>query len=162
MNTGQTLITIGAMLILSMTILNVNHNYNNTSTAMLNTKFNILATSLATSMIEEATGKAFDANTVDNTVSSTTSLTAVGPGVGEHYPYFNDFDDFDGYSRIDSTMPSAKFEIACEVDYINPANPNTAVTPTKTWHKKMTVTVTSDAMEDTVRMSKVYSYFYFR
>ncbi len=162
MNTGQTLITLGAMMLLSIVVLNVNNNFNNTSSYLMNSKFNILAISLATSIIEEATGLAFDSATNNNTVTSTSSLSSIGPEAGETYTNFNDFDDFDGLVKIDSTMPSAIFKIECEVDYINPANPNIAITPTKNWHKKINVLVTSQSMEDTIRMSSIYSYFYFR
>ncbi len=64
MNTGQTLFSIGALLILSLTILKMNNFILANDTVMQNSKFGILAISLATSLIEEASKKAFDANTV--------------------------------------------------------------------------------------------------
>jgi len=162
MNTGQMLITIGAMMLLSMVVLRVNNGFLNTNTVMMNSKYGVLAVSLATSIIEEATGKAYDEATVANSVSRTASLSSVGKETGEVYPDFDDFDDFDNLVKIDNTLPSAIFRIECQVDYINPGAPNTAVTPTKTWHKRINVIVTSQSMADTVRMSSIYSYFYFR
>lgn len=161
MNTGQMLLTTAAMMLLSVVILRVNNNFLSTSSSLLDTKFGVLATSLATSIIEEASGKAFDLATVDSDVTSLSSLSSCGPAYGEYYPNFNDFDDFNGLVKIDSTMPSAVFKIACQVNYISPSNPDNFV-GYKTWHKKMTVEVTSPSMEDTVRMSTVYSYFYYR
>jgi len=161
MNTGQMLITMAALMLLSLVVLRVNKGFLSTNTVMMESKFGVLGVSLATSMIEEANGKAFDQNTDSNTVTSTTMLSSLGPESGEVYPNYNDFDDFNGLVKIDSTLPSAIFKIACNVDYVNPANPEVA-SGSKTWHKKITVTVTSESMEDTVKMSTIYSYFYFR
>lgn len=161
MNTGQMLITMAALMLLSLVVLRVNNGFLSTNTVMMESKFGVLGVSLATSMIEEANGKAFDQNTDSNTVTSTSLLSSLGPESGEVYPNFNDFDDFNGLVKTDSTLPSAVFKIACEVNYINPATPEVA-SGSKTWHKKITVTVTSESMEDTVKMSTIYSYFYFR
>lgn len=161
MNTGQMLITIGALMLLSLVILRVNNNFLSTNTVLMENKFGVLAVSLGTSVLEEAKGKAFDENTDSAAVTDLTELSAIGPETGETDPLFNDFDDFDGLVRVDTTLPSAPFRIECEVDYINPNNPD-GVSASKTWHKKLTVTVTSDFMQDTVTLSSIYSYFYFR
>jgi MSHA pilin protein MshD len=161
MNTGQMLITIGALMLLSLVILRVNNNFLSTNTVLMENKFGILAVSLGTSVLEEAKGKAFDHNTDTTAVTSLNQLSSIRPESGETDPLFNDFDDFDGLVRIDTTLPSAPFKIQCDVDYINPNNPDVA-SASKTWHKKLTVTVTSDFMQDTVTLSSIYSYFYFR
>ncbi len=104
MNTGQMMITLGAMMLLGTIILKVNAGFLNTNNVLLDSKFGVLAVSIATSVIEEATGKAFDAKTDTNSVNNLTDLTtsaSLGHGPGEVYPYFNDFDDYNGltYSR---------------------------------------------------------------
>ncbi len=168
MNTSQMLITIGALLLLGLVILRVNNGFLNTDSVLLDSKLGVLATSVATSIMEEANSKAFDQNTDTVSVSSLTQLSSVlGPESGETYPHFNDFDDFNGYHRVDTTMPAAKFIIDCKVEYVLPANPDSAV-GTRTWHKKLTVEVSSpsligqDDKPDTLRMSTIYSYWYFR
>jgi hypothetical protein len=75
MNTGQSLFSIGALLILSLTVLKMNNFILANDTVMQDSKLGILAVSLATSLIEEASKKAFDANTVANEVTSVSSLT---------------------------------------------------------------------------------------
>ncbi len=168
MNTGQMLITVGAMVLLTLVILRVNNGFLNTNTTMMETKFDVLAVSLGTSMIEEASGKAFDQNTDTSSVSSTSSLSSIGKDDGEVYPNFNDFDDFDGlvkivkYDSSDTTFKSADFNIKCDVGYISPANPEVLKTSPKTWHKRLNVEVTSNSMVDTIRLTTIYSYFYFR
>jgi len=161
MNTGQMLITIAALTLLGLVILRVNNNFLNTNVVLMENKFSILAVSLGTSILEEARGKAFDHNTDSAVVTSLNELSSLGPESGEVYPFFNDFDDFNGLVRIDSSLPSAPFKIESVVNYVNPQNPD-GISASKTWHKKMTITVTSDFMQDTIRLSTIYSYFYFR
>ncbi|MFH0735485.1 MAG: hypothetical protein V1773_13605 [bacterium] len=162
MNTGQLLLTTSAMVLLSLLILRVNNGFLTTNSVMMENKFGVLAISIGSSLLEEATGKAFDANTVENTVTSTSQLSTIGKAVGEVYPDFNDFDDYNNLTKVDSTLPSAVFNISCSVCYVNPSNPNVSTGSTKTWHKKLTVVVTSPSMTDTIRFSTVYSYFFYR
>lgn len=164
MNTGQTLLTLGAMILLSLLILRARNSFLSTDTVMMNSKFSILATSLAQSQIEEIKKKAFDENTVAGPANSTLQLTKankLGPESGETYPNFNDVDDFNGYTTVDSTLPSAVFDIRCEVYYVNPNNPD-AVSNSRTWSKNIVVEVTSPFMGDTVKVSSVFSYWVFR
>ena len=69
------MITLGAVLLLSTIVLRVNGSQLANQDSMQNNKFGILAISLATSVIEEASEKAFDEASASNFVSSTTSLT---------------------------------------------------------------------------------------
>lgn len=161
------MITIAALLLLSVVILRVNNNFLSTNTVVNETKYNIMAVSLGTSIIEEASDKAFDSGTSNISISSTGSLTqaaSLGPETGEVYPNYNDFDDFNGYVRntaADATFLSATFTARAVVDYVTQAAPNTA-SGTRTWHKRLRVTVTSPSMTDTTRLSTIFSYFYFR
>jgi MSHA pilin protein MshD len=166
MNTGQSLFSIGALLILSLTILKMNNFILANDTVMMDSKLGILAVSLATSLIEEASKKAFDANTVSNEVTACSLLTnyPLGRGVGEIEDSsitFNDFDDYEGYEYHYSNLPSAEYQLNCTVYYVNPTEPETKVSY-RTWHKKMDVIVTSESMKDTIRMSTIYSYWHFR
>ena len=60
MGTGQMLITIGAIALLGGVILNVNRNIDNTGTILLHSNIGIEEVSLASSVMEEAQGLAFD------------------------------------------------------------------------------------------------------
>ena len=57
MNTGQMMITLGAVLLLSTIVLRVNSSQLSTQDSMQNTKFGILAISLATSVIDKQVKK---------------------------------------------------------------------------------------------------------
>jgi len=164
MNTGQMMLSIGAMLLLSTLMLRVNSNNMLNETLRDEAQFGVLATSLATSVIEEAISKSFDEHSDSNSVSSLAELTLaskLGPEAGETYQYFNDFDDFNGFAKVDSSMPSASFEIKCSVSYV--ASSNILVKSTNTtWHKKIDVTVTSPFIRDTIVASSIFSYWSFR
>ena len=164
MNLGQMMLTIGAMVLLATLMLRINTNNLQTDTVRAEAQYGVLATSIITSIMEEAKNLAFDSATDSNTITSVNQLTApssLGPESGETFNTFNDFDDFDGYSMIDSTMPSAVFNIGCIVEYVNTSNLSTK-SFSQTWHKKITIQVSSVLMQDTIKQSSIYSYWYFR
>ena len=163
MNTGQMLLTIGAMILLSTLILRVNNNFAGNTETVYDSKFVILGTSVGASVIEEAMGKAFDENTVNAPVSKLSDLTnpnKLRPEGSESYPNFNDFDDYNEYTKIDSTMPSAVFKVQCSVSYVDPNSPD-VTSNSRTWTKRISVIVTSNSMTDTVRLSSLFSYWVF-
>lgn len=161
MNTGQSLFSIGALLILSLTVLRVNNSILLTDSVMQDTKIGVLATSAATSLIEEAGKKAFDENSINDAVLSLSGLSnSLGFNTGETPETFDDFDDYNGYILKD-TINTIDFKMVCAVNYIDPDNLDGATTQ-KTWNKKMTVTVSSSFSKDTLVFSSVYSYWHFR
>lgn len=165
------LLTLSALVLLSLVVLRVTNGFLNTNNVLMETKFGVLGVSLATSILEEAMGKAFDENTAYEGVAEvTTDLSSIGTD-SEVYPNFDDFDDFNNlsFSTYDTTiesnrfakMYSAEYLVSCRVGYINPSDPD-QFTGTKTWHKKIIVRVTTPSSTDTVEMATVYSYFYYR
>jgi hypothetical protein len=163
MNTGQSMLAIGAIILLSTIVLRVNNNFLTTNETMMDSKFGVLAISLAESIIEEADNKAFDSHTAGTPVHDLFLLTSpdsLRSESGEVYPNFDDFDDFNGYQRDVTNLPSANFHISCSVNYVNAATPD-VVSNSKTWNKKITVTVTSESSKDTVRVSSIFSYWFF-
>jgi MSHA pilin protein MshD len=164
MNTGQMLLTIGAMLLLSTLVLKVNTTNMTTDSVRSEAQFGVIATSLITSIMEEAKSKAFDSKTDSNSVTLLSQLTEpnkLGPESGETYDMFNDFDDFNNFAKVDSSMPSAPFNILCKVVYVAQNNVK-GYSTLPTWHKKLSVTVSSTFMSDTISQSTIYSYWFFR
>ncbi|GMU94986.1 MULTISPECIES: hypothetical protein [Ignavibacterium] len=160
MNLGQSLFAMGALLILSLTILRMNNNILSTDETVMDSKVGILATSIGTSLIEEASKLAFDEMTRTDPINNLLLLT---PSLllGQETPgVFDDFDDFNNYVQHD-TIYSIPFHTQCSVTYINANNPDGATT-NSTWHKKLTVKISSDFSRDTLELSTVYSYWYFR
>jgi MSHA pilin protein MshD len=169
MNTGQMMLTMGAMMLLSFLVLRFNSIHLTSAQSSYNAKFGIVATSLATSLMEEAKDKVFDEVVLDTTksISSPNDLSnKLGPDGSEVYPNFNDFDDYNNLFYVDSlslknpqTGAPSKFEIRAKVVYVSDANPD-ATSGSRTYHKKMTVSVFSNSMIDTVKLSTVFSYWH--
>ena len=182
MNTGQTLLTIGALMILGLTVLSTNRTSLQHGAIIAVTEVGIYATSLAQAKIEEAEGKAFDQYSASDTMGSGNVITDVsqlsttlGKETGETYPDFNDFDDYNYYSGSNPYklyVPGVDtFRVQTTVFYVDTANPNAAI-GTRSWHKKMIVKVwptvspwgesKENSRPDTVMMSYIYSYWWFR
>jgi hypothetical protein len=166
MNTGQMIMALGAMLLLSVIMLRVNTANLTNETIRDDAQYGVLATSIATSIIEEAQSKAFDEKTDTMNVTALTQLTSVlGPETGETESTFDDFDDYNNFTKRDSTMPSAIFDISCQVVYVDPGNIEGS-TSNRTWNKKLIVTITRPISADSsvlaLRTASIFSYWYFR
>lgn len=167
MTSMQVLLALGAAILLSLTILVTNRNTLLTEDVLYNSNFVITATSIGTSIIEDATKQKFDEVTdtmaIDKTIPLTTpELLGTEPGEDPSKRLdFDDFDDYNGYTVVDSTMPTAIFNYTCTVEYIDEKDPNVPI-KNKSFHKKLTVKVWSESMKDTVTQSTIYSYWYFR
>jgi hypothetical protein len=173
MGTGQVMLSLGAMALLATSTISMHRGYNASYQQVIQSKLGITAVSLASSIIEEANGKAFDAHTQDTSVTLLSKLTPVaslGKETGEFYPdSLDDFDDFNNLPTIKKDFADTvygkpygggTFYISCKVVYVNPSNPDVA-SATPTWDKKLTVTVTSPDMVDTIRQSYIFGYWYF-
>lgn len=158
------ILALGAMILLTVVISNVNKNSLLTEDVMYDSNFGITATSIASSIIEDASKKRYDnvfyeGDSIVTNVNTFTQASDFGPDSGEvstDSKTFNDFDDYDGYQGIKNSI--ADFHFSCEVNYINPANPDIP-TSSRSWHKKITVKVWSESMKDTIVMSSIYSYW---
>jgi hypothetical protein len=164
----QTISAIGAMVLISISILAMNRGFDTNNLVMQNSKVAVMATSLASSKIEEAIGKAFDEKTVDTLVASTSILTIaakLGLETGETLPKSDDFDDYNKATFYDTIDGGGQknlitFKTTCSVYYVDPVSPNT-IQASPTWNKKIVVTVTSPAMSDSVHQEFIFSYFHF-
>lgn len=183
------MITMAAMILLSTVILSVNKNALNTTSSMTENKYQILGVSLGTALIEEAFSKSFDAYTARDPItgdaekadnlSDLTNYYSLGPSPSERKRRnFNDFDDYNGFventsnASMDSVYSetlkneiSAIFKVESDVYYVDPSTDSELKKVNyRTWHKRMDVFVTSKFLnegKDTVKLSKIYSYFYY-
>ncbi|MCK9424850.1 MAG: hypothetical protein M0Q21_02300 [Ignavibacteriaceae bacterium] len=167
MNTGQTMLTLLAMMMLTLLSVRMNSTLLRTQESMQNSKFGLAAISLGTSIIENANKLSFDEVTIDSSITSTNALTPIiklGVDGEEHAnkpPEFNDFDDYNNYQYDERTLASAYYHISCKVSYVSPLTPNVD-SNSPTFNKKLTVSVSSVSMQDTVKISTIFSYWYFR
>jgi hypothetical protein len=173
MNTGQSILTLLAMLLLSTLVLRVNSTLLNSGNTVTNAKLGLTAISLAQSRLEEIKSKAFDNKTVGTVVSSTSSLTSSSTKEPDNgtYPNFNDVEDYNGFSYKDTVIinphlsrDSTNWIIFNELDsvvYVSSSSPD-QISSSQTWNKKIIVKIWQKQMTDTIKVSTIFSYFVFR
>jgi hypothetical protein len=178
MNTGQSLFSIAALLLLSLTVLRVNNSILYSDVVMYDSKYALMANSIATSIIEKASrvradGQSihFDENTISNQLSDSTLLTPYAQLRTESgeptEDLFDDVDDYNGYTQEDLYYGSVTFYTRCDVCYIMPNNPDVKLN-NYSWHKKLNVSVTwrqnnqsVGFVTDTVKQFTIYSYWWY-
>lgn len=162
MNTGQMMIGVLAMGLLTLTILNFNKGSLTTQDNLIYNKEFILATSVAQSILDEISTKEFDEEIINgNTINSENDFSSSLGNDGESYPDFDDIDDYDGHSRPELIPGMGTFDIEVKVEYMT----NSLSTSTsQTYNKNVTVRVTNSALmnyytdkQDTLSMSTLFS-----
>jgi len=159
MGQRELLLLLGAITIFGTAALNVKRFIVDQDESMLERQFEVYAVSLAQSFIEEAKAKKFDANVTNSSSPNANDFTntpALGPEMGETYASFNDVDDYKGFSKTDSSG-LGEFNVALQVGYVQEANPDVVVN-TRTFYKKMAVTVTHRFLKTPVVLNNVFGY----
>ena len=159
MNTGQSFLSIGGLLLFSLVSLNFNSTVLSNTTVEVENKVYLTAFSLADDLIEEIKQKAFDAATIDFPTTDPSTLTAsynLGHGWWETYPDYNDIDDFNDFVQSVSAPHAENYQINCVVQYVDGDNPDQIVS-TQTFYKKVTVTVGSPYLRNPIQLSHIFT-----
>ena len=172
MSLGQTVLTIGAFLLLTTILQGVYGSLGTVGRDIGSSQDGILATSIATSYCEMAYGLAFDqvTDTSDIGLTSPTFLTyPPGPEPGEDsLSNFNDFDDLNGFSDVKTAGGSGRqYRTTFAVSYVDTSDVSHAVTY-RTYLKRLDMKTwrtlpppLGDEIIDTLRTSIVMGYFHF-
>ena len=160
MSSTQTLLTIGAMMILALVALRFNSALVTSQSADLSNKVYLTAFSLADNIIEEAKVKNFDETTIH---FPTTNPSTLSPVLGidtttEVYPNFNDVDDFNNFKDTITAPYFETYFIDCYVHYVSASNQD-QISATQTFYKKLIVTVRSPYLTspDSVTLSYIFT-----
>jgi len=158
MGQQQLMLTLGAIVLFSLVSLSVNRLVLNHTDAIYGQQAEFYAIKLAQRFIEEAKVKAFDENTINATTGSVNGfkLPPMGPEPVESYPNFDDVDDFNAFTTTLSTNIGA-MTVSISVDYVQETNLDLVVA-TKTFYKKMSVTVQSDYLTSPVTAHYVFAF----
>jgi hypothetical protein len=158
MNSVQSMLTMGALVLLSLSSLRFNNSVLENSTAQIENKVYLTAFSLADDMIETIKQRSFDEATVEFPagLASLTPADKLGPETGETYQTFNDIDDYNFYKRTVSAPHAENYGIICRVYYVDSGDPDTEIN-TQSYYKKVTVTVTSPYMREDVNLSFIFT-----
>ncbi len=159
MNTGQSFLSIGALLLFSLVSLNFNSTVLTNTTVEVENKVYLTAFSLADDLIEEIKQKAFDAATLNFPTTNPDNLTpagSLGHGGWEVYPNYNDIDDYNGFVKTVSAPHAEGYSVACTVTYVDTDDPDIVV-GTQTFYKKVTVTVSSPYLRSPISLSHIFT-----
>ena len=165
MGRGETLITLGAITMLTTMAISINSSFTENSEFFNLTKFGLESIAIANSVIEEASQLPFDEQSWDSTkvekvATDFTQANNLGPDFGEtNNNSFDDFDDFHNYSYLDTTMQNV-YKIDCNVGYVNPSFPDSLLT-NRSLYKKLTVSVKNIINNDSLSLSYVHGFWYF-
>lgn len=158
----QSLLSIGAVLLFGLVSLRFNSAVVQNISLEVENKVYLTAFSLADDMIEEIKQKAFDEWTSDGKlkVVALTSLTehsALGKESGEIWPDFNDIDDYNNYPKTVGLPYLEHFNVYTTVRYANPDDFSDTTYTSRSFFKRVDVTVTSEYLPTPVRLNFIFS-----
>ena len=155
MNTGQSFMSIGAIILLSLVSLSFNSAVLQNTTLETENKVYLTAFSLADDLIEEIKQKAFDEKTIDFQAINVNQLTyPPNKESGEVWPYFDDIDDYNNYNKPVSLPHAEGYTVSCIVNYSTANGDEIYV---RSFYKKVTIKVTSDFMSSPLYLKYVFS-----
>jgi hypothetical protein len=171
MGTGQMMLTLGALVLLSTLTLSVNRALLASNDDMRQSARELQAVSLAQNMIEEALALGFDERTTAPSVFTAPDSTSLGPESGETYGAFDDVDDFNGFERT-VTAGGEDYVIRVRVGYVDPTvaahvtapaqGPwvqwSTAYAASRTYYKKMEVRVRCPGTSMQICLNHMFAY----
>jgi hypothetical protein len=155
MNTGQSFMSIGAIILLSLASLSFNSAVLQNTTLETENKVYLTAFSLADDLIEEIKQKAFDEKTIDFQAINVNQLTyPPDKESGEVWPYFDDIDDYNNYIKPVSLPHAEGYTVSCIVNYSTANGDDIFV---RSFYKKVIIKVTSDYMSGPLYLKYVFS-----
>jgi hypothetical protein len=164
MQTNETIIVIGALVLLTVFSLSLNSSIMQNQVVMYQSEQTLDALAVAQRYIEQAERLRFDEKKSATIPSSFTYAGKMGPDSGEQYPNFDDVDDYNGLSLTDRKSGNITYQIDISVNYVSNKNPDKP-TSTRTYFKRMLVTVSSPQLTElrsrSVEMKRLFSYHYF-
>ncbi len=161
MDTRQTLLVLGAIVIFSVTALFTNMEMHEAGATMTETQVINSASAIGLSSIEKAKLFSFDeALITDPDIEDTSLMTpagSLGPEIGESGTNFDDIDDFNGSLDTVNTQLVTYF-VRFTVSYVDTLDLSSPV-GYRTYYKELSVSVFSPFMNDTLLMRHVFSHW---
>lgn len=158
MNSVQSMLSIGALVLLSLSSFRFNSSVLENSTAQIENKVSLTAFSLADDMIETIKQRSFDEATIEfpTGLANLTAPDHLSAESGETYSTFDDIDDYNNYSKTISAPHAENYHLWCKVSYVDGNNPDNEIT-TRSYYKKVTVYVSSPYMRDDINISFIFT-----
>ncbi len=160
MNTFQTFLALGSIIILSIYVLHTNEFIVEANQSMVETTAMVPAVGVAQAMLEEIKSKAFDEKIYNGPADNPSDLTSnpyLGPDAGESVGNYDDIDDYDGYNQ-NMTLNGLNFNVQVSVGYVN-KNDLDHFTGSQPFFLKRTVVQVDNAyLSSPVTMHYIFTY----
>jgi hypothetical protein len=144
MNTGQTLITMGALILITITILNFHRNMADIDDALNYNRFRLEGLSVLTSHIEMASQYFFDEASTDVTNATTlndfSTSNALGWDSGDN-GLIDDIDDLHTTTISDTGESGVIYSVLYTIDYVTLSGTNIVHSNNRTYHKRINIDV---------------------
>ncbi len=171
MNLGQTMLSAGALVLLTILVINAHRMVVQSGDAALSAEAAQIGIDLAQSLMDEIQTKKFDQFADESGYQPTSEFTeaaALGPGAGESFTLpdtalyrsigkYNDVDDYNGYSRNASVGQFHGFHLSVTVVYVRDDNPDVVV-GYRTYTKRVQVTVSNTTFFKDMTFLAIVSY----
>jgi len=161
MGRAELLILLGAIVIYGTFTLSVNESSFENEMNMLQSQFELTAIAIANSYFEEARARNFDEASVSTYPTTLpddfTAPGSLGAETGENYPNFDDIDDYDDYTTTSTAPNGFDYTITVEIGYVTDSDVTT-FSGTRTFHKRMNVTISSQYLSDDITLSRLFSF----
>lgn len=177
MNTGQTLITLGALMFLTSAVLDLNRFIANNDISMTQNQYRMEALSLLNAYIKEASAQYFDEAATDpaadKRVADFVAPEALGADANDN-GQIDDFDDYHSLTVIDTGMSGVPYQLNFEIDYVNLPTDKVTTSAAREYHKRMKISIHDNynqpmifkwvggtKVRDTLSVSFVKSYWFY-
>lgn len=156
----QTFLSLGAMVLFAVLALNLNRTIINSEEQKIDAEVVSTATALGQTLINDISKRGFDEGTLSFPAYNANILTNVGslgPESGEILSTYDDVDDFNNYTKIDSTPRLGVFNLKVLVNYVDEDNQVTVINA-KSRAKRIQVSVYNSFRSDTLYLTTYKSY----
>ena len=177
LHTGQTILTLAALVLLSTIVFNFNKALSSSDVALAQNRYRLEALSILNSHIEQASQHYFDEASND-TVTAKLLTDFVTPGNlgldGNDAGVIDDFDDYHNLAIVDTGRSGVIYQLRFLVDYVRIQGNAIQTSGSREYHKRMTVMImdnypdpliyhVGDAgkIRDTLRVEFVHSYWFY-
>ncbi|MGH1361915.1 MAG: hypothetical protein ACRBF0_00070 [Calditrichia bacterium] len=175
---GQYIITFAAMIMLTVTVMNLNNNLADTDINLSQNRYRLEALSILNSYAEKAAGEYFDEASTDSLSKKElldfTLPAALGADIGDG-GNIDDFDDYHNLAIIDTGQSGIIYRLTFEVEYVKLSGNNLVKSLlSQEYVKRMTIRLTDNytdpiiyrndggvQVKDTLTQEVVYGYWFY-
>ncbi len=177
MNTGQTLITLGALMFLTSAVLDLNRFIADNDISMTQNQYRMEALSLLNAYIKEASAQYFDEASTDPDADKRVADFIAPEYLGLDGNDNGNIDDFDDYHSLtvnDTGMSGVPYQLNFEIDYVNLPADQITTSGSREYHKRMKISIHDNyaqpliykwvnglKVKDTLSVSYVKSYWFY-